>query len=310
MDRINGFTFLMGKNENQGFADEKAKQSMKLLKECTGSNTVTLAFIAYQETAFSEVIDFTGNHMPLDDEVREMIRYAHALDMQVILKPMVDCRDGIWRARIDFFDIEEPCETSWRGWFAYYNAYITHYALIAEEEQCEMLLIGCELIQSERKELYWRELIKKVREIYKGMVSYNTDKYQENHVKWWDALDAISSSGYYPIGEWDENLKRIEDVVVKYKKPFFFAECGIPCRTGSRYVPNDWTFEGDLNQKEQEDYYKVMFEKIRKYSFVQGQVGWAWYAILPEEPAKDDDYSVYGKPACEVIRRYYTDGQI
>lgn len=310
MDRINGFTFLMGSNERQGFADDKAKQSMKLLKECTGSNTVTLAFIAYQETAFSEEIDFTGSHMPTDDEVKEMIRYAHALDMQVILKPMVDCKDGIWRARIDFFDIEEPCETSWRGWFTHYNAYITHYAAIAEEEQCEMLLIGCELVQSERKELYWRKLIKKVRAIYKGMISYNTDKYQEDHVKWWDALDAISSSGYYPIDAWDENLKRIEEVVVKYKKPFFFAECGIPCRTGSRYVPNDWTFEGELNQKEQEEYYRIMFEKIRKYSYVQGQVGWAWYAILPKESAKDDDYSVYGKPACEVIRRFYTEGQI
>ena len=306
MERMNGFTFLMGRNENQGFADEKAKNSMRLLKECTGSNTVTLAFIAYQETAYSEEIDFTGSHMPTDDEIREMIRYAHSLGMWVILKPMVDCKDGTWRARIDFFDIEEPCETTWRGWFSHYDDYITHYAAIAEDEQCEMLLIGCELVQSERNEFYWRRLIKKVREIYKGSISYNTDKYQESHVKWWDALDFISSSGYYPIDSWDENLNRIEKIVTRHKKPFFFAECGIPCRKGSRFVPNDWAFQGELDQSEQEYYYQVMFEKLAQYPFVKGQVGWAWYAVLPEEPEKDDDYSVYGKPACRVIHDYYT----
>ena len=31
----------------------------------------------------------------------------------------------------------------------------------------------------------------------------------------------ISSSGYYPIDQWEQELDRIERVVQKFKKPFF-----------------------------------------------------------------------------------------
>ena len=39
---------------------------------------------------------------------------------------------------------------------------------------------------------------------YHGLVSNNTDKYQEDHVSWWDCVDVISSSGYYPIDQWEQ----------------------------------------------------------------------------------------------------------
>ena len=66
------------------------------------------------------------------------------------------------------------------------------------------------------------------RQVYHGLLTYNTDKYQEEMVTWWDALDVISSSGYYPIDKWDENFRRIKAVADAFDKPFFFAECGIP----------------------------------------------------------------------------------
>lgn len=54
-------------------------------------------------------------------------------------------------------------------------------------------------------------------------MSYNTDKYQEEHVTWWDAVDVISSSGYYPIHDWENQLDRIERVVKNIKNRSF---CG------------------------------------------------------------------------------------
>lgn len=59
---------------------------------------------------------------------------------------------------------------------------------------------------------------------YHGLVSYNTDKYQEDHVSWWDCVDVISSSGYYPIDQWEQELDRIEKTVLKYRKPFFLPK--------------------------------------------------------------------------------------
>jgi len=43
----------------------------------------------------------------------------------------------------------------------------------------------------------------------------------------------ISSSGYYPVDKWEQELNRIEKTVLKYQKLFFFAEAGCMSRKGS-----------------------------------------------------------------------------
>ena len=79
-----------------------------------------------------------------------MIHYAKSLDLNVILKPMVNVSDGTWRAHINFFDMDVPCEPKWSDWFKSYNDFILHYADIAEETGCEMFVIGCELVNADR----------------------------------------------------------------------------------------------------------------------------------------------------------------
>ena len=103
-----------------------------------------------------------------------------------------------------------------------YSLFQLHYARIAEETRCEMFIAGCEMVMTEHREAEWRKVIESIRSVYNGPVSYNTDKYQEDHVKWWDCVDVISSSGYYPENDWENQLDRIERVVNKFQKPFFF----------------------------------------------------------------------------------------
>lgn len=306
MEIIKGFTFRLEKSKKQAFSGEETKESIRLLKQSTAIDTVVLAIVALQDTPHSESIDYQGSHMPKDEELVEIIEYIKSLGLRVILKPMVNCRDGVWRAHINFFDKEVPCEPKWSNWFRSYYEYQLHYARIAEETNCEMLIIGCELVQTERKEKYWRGLIKEIRNSYRGLITYNTDKYQEEEVKWWDALDVISSSGYYPINQWDKNLDRIEKVVKKYQKPFFFAECGCPSREGSSYIPNDWTHVGELDLEEQSDYYTMMFEKCKNRKWMKGYVCWDWTSNMMEDPIINAGYSVFGKPASNVIHHFYS----
>lgn len=61
----------------------------------------------------------------------------------------------------------------------------------------------------------------------------------------------ISSSGYYPIDQWEQELDRIEKTVLKYRKPFFFAEAGCMSRKGSGMVPSNWELQGELRLEEQ-----------------------------------------------------------
>lgn len=311
MEFMKGYTFLMRENEKVPFAGAETKKSLHVLKDCTGCDTIILAVGALQEHPQSETVEFRGSHIPTDDELRTVVGFARELGLRIILKPMLNCRNGVWRAHINFFDKEVPCEPKWSKWFESYSEYLLHYADLAEELCCEMLVIGCEMVQTERKEAYWRSLVAKIRKRYTGLLTYNTDKYQEEEVKWWDCLDVISASGYYPQSKWEENLDRIEAVVKRYQKPFFFAECGCMCREGCEEVPNDWTFTGKSNIQVQADYVRNMFQHCSRRSWIDGYGFWAWVNdINLEEEEKDDGYGVYGKPSCQVIRDFYTQNKI
>jgi hypothetical protein len=306
MNFIKGFTF--GWDSRRGdFLKEEARESLRLMQERTASDTVIIAISALQETAHTTDIDYSGEHMVSDEELVGMINYAKALGLRVILKPTVNCKDGTWRAHINFFDLDVPCEPKWSDWFKSYTTYQKHYAEIAEQTGCEMLIVGCEMVQTERRADDWRALIHEVRNVYRGLVSYNTDKYQENQVTFWDAVDVISSSGYYPTGEWEQELDRIEKVVKQYDKPFFFAEAGCPSRTGSSQIPNDWGHIGDVNLEEQARFYEDMFQACDRYGFVEGFGLWDWNSLLHplDEAGTHDGYGVYGKPAEQVIFDYY-----
>lgn len=306
MEYIKGFTFGWGAKRGD-FRKPEVKESLRLMKERTASNYVIFALAATQDTAFSTEVIYHGAHMVSDDELREMIDYARTLDLKVMLKPTVNPSDGTWRAHINFFDLDVPCEPKWKDWFQSYTAYQMHYARIAEEKQVEMVIAGCEMVQTERREQEWRQLINDLRTVYHGLITYNTDKYQEANVEWWDAVDVISSSGYYPLGDWQNQLDRIEAIIKPYNKPFFFAEAGCPSRTGSSQIPNAWTLEGEVNLEEQKRFYEDMFEQTSKRDWIKGFGLWDWKAILyPEKEAHlDKDYAVFGKPAEQVIRQFY-----
>ena len=214
---------------------EEAKESLVKMKERTGADFVILAPGAVQATPISEEIDFRSERTMTDAELIDTIRQAKSLGLRVALKPTVNCADGTWRGHIHFFDVDVPCEPKWGNWFASYTAFQLHYAKIAEEEGCELFIAGCEMVMTEIREKEWRKLIADIREVFHGPVSYNTDKYQEGHVNWWDAVDVISSSGYYPADNWENQLDRIEAVVKKFDRPFFFAEAACQRRVPRQF---------------------------------------------------------------------------
>lgn len=306
LEFIKGFTFAPFAIKGS-YLKEKAFLSLNNLKERTGTNFIILVPNGLQDTPQSEEICYTSNSTISDEELKSFILYAKKIGLKVALKPTVNCKNGTWRAHINFFDEEVPCEPKWSRWFLSYTDFQLHYAHIAEETGCDMFIAGCEMVMSEHREAEWRNLISHIRNVYHGPISYNTDKYQEHNVKWWDCVDIISSSGYYPISDLEKELDRIEKVVKKYNKPFFFAEAGCMSTKGSSLVPNNWNLEGDIDLKEQALWYKTLFEASLKRSFIKGFAMWDWaWNQYPVNRAKNHKgYEVYGKPAEKVIKTYY-----
>lgn len=306
MQFIKGVTFAAFSHRGSLEAKE-ARESLKNLKEKTGANFITIVPNGLQETPQSQEISYTSEATVSDEELISMIHFAHDLELRVALKPTVNCKNGTWRAHINFFDKDVPCEPKWSNWFAAYTDFQLHYAAIAEKTDCEMFLAGCEMVMSERREAEWRKLISDIKSVYSGPVSYNTDKYQEDNITWWDCVDIISSSGYYPLNNWEQQLDRIEAVVKKYNKPFFFAECGCMSTEGSSLEPNNWSLRGNINLKEQADWYTAMFEACKKRPWVEGFClwDWAWKQYPACKAATNGGYDIYEKPAQAVVKKYY-----
>ncbi len=289
------------------WATPAAAESMRLMTERVGTTWTCVAFAAWQDTAFSTEVKFREAPTVTDDEVVWAIREAKALGQRVILKPILNVTDGTWRAHINFFDVDVPCEPKWSEWFASFTEFIVHYARIAQSEGAEMFCVGCEMVQTDRRADEWRAVVAAVREVYSGIVTYNCDKYQESNVTWWDAVDVISSSGYYPIDDWDAQLDRIEGVVRREGKAFFFMEAGAMSREGSQHLPNSWTLDGAISQEAQRDWYEAMFAACDRRDWVGGWVLWDWKANLYPlaEAGEDGEYALYGKLAERTVAERY-----
>lgn len=306
MDFMHAYTF--GFCEKQGFTQGVSwKESLRLLALSTGCNAVILPVCAWQDHTYSTAIDSIHQDVMSAEDVKNVCRYARELGLKVILKAMVNCRDGYWRAYIRFFDQEVPVEPGWRDWFKAWTEHACNVAVMAEENHADMLCIGCEMVGTDHREQEWRELIHKVRNIYAGKLTYNCDKYQEDHVSWWDAVDVISSSGYYPIDDLDRQFSRIQNAAEKAGKPFMFMECGCPARFGSEKRPNDWNYGQGVSPETQEKWYRAFLNAVARYPFVRGTGWWDWPAtrLYPEYAGKDHNgYCTWGKPANKLIRGF------
>lgn len=290
------------------WATPAAAESMRLMTQRLRTNTACIALCGWQDTAFSTEVKFRDAPTVTDAEVVWAIREAKSLGQQVVLKPILNVTDGTWRAHINFFDVDVPCEPKWSDWFASYTEFIVHYARIAQAEGVEIFCVGCEMVQTDRRADEWRAVVAAVREVYGGIVTYNCDKYQEANVTWWDAVDVISSSGYYPEGDWESQLDRIEAVVRREGKPFFFMEAGAMSTEGSQHLPNSWTLEGDVSQQAQRSWYEAMFAACDRRDWVRGWVLWDWKANLYalEDAASDPEYALYGKLAEATVAERFS----
>lgn len=295
-----------------GVADDwrspAAAESMTAMAEL-GVNWVTIAYSVDQPDAHSTSLMLDAERVVSDDDIRAAVARARTLGLKVCLKPVVNCADGTWRAYISFLTPDVPGEPTWADWFATYSAWITDAARLAAELDVEMLCVGCEMVMSDGQEELWRALIADVRAVYGGLVTYNCDKYQEDRVSWWDAVDVISSSGYYPTGTWEQHLDRIEAVVRREGKPFCFLEAGCPSRTGSPARPNDWNLQGAPDEDAQAGYLDEMLTAVASRPWVGGLMLWDWPAVLypADRASEDDDYCMYAKKGAEVVAARYRD---
>lgn len=249
--------------------------------------------------------------------ILKTIDYAHTHDIKVMLKPQIWSHSG-WIGD-QAFDTEKE----WLDWEKHYTEFIMFFADIAAQHDVEMLCIGTELKQHIRfRPEYYKQLIPKIREIYCGKLIYsaNWDSYAE--VPFWDQLDYIGLSAYFPLSEkntpkitdlkksWRPICRKLNELSKAQGKKIVFTEFGYLSVDGAG--GRTWELEKNvhnlkINEQAQAACYQALFDVFSKEDYWGGGFLWKWFPLgMGGEGYNAKDYTPQGKEAENVLKDWYT----
>ncbi len=303
--------------------------SLQILKD-TNVEWITLVPFAGQEDYDSPNLRYNRRRGNSPDElerrnqrwVRQMI-LAKDLGFKLFLKPhiwMHDPRDGKWRS-----DIYPSSQENWETWSADYRAFILNYATLAEDANADMFCIGTELTRMTlEKPVFWKDLIKEVKTVYSGQLTYAANWYQEyDHISFWDDLDYIGIQAYFPltnnknpalevlIDAWENKLSGLSKLSHETQRPILFTEIGYKSSANAAIEPWTWIdYGGDDNLEPsditQANCYKAVFETVWKQEWFAGMHLWQWRSDGRDRHGnKNIDFTPQGKIAQDVIAEGY-----
>ncbi len=249
-----------------------------------------------------------------DDSVKATIAQAHALGMRVLLKPHLWIRDGEAMERFN--------EEQWQQWFLEYERFIVHFAELARDAHADGLCIGNELKHTSKYAAPWRTIIHRVRQTYAGPLTYGANFDEVMQVPFWDAVDWIGVSGYFPlvdapapdhdalVSAWQPIASQLEALSRKHRRPVLFTEIGYRSADGAAWRQWELPRNAPLNLDVQRVAYEAFFEAMWPRPWVLGVYPWKWFSYPNHSGPSNNDYEIENKPAAEVIRRFYTSAAI
>ena len=95
----------------------------------------------------------------------------------------------------------------------------------------------------------WRRLIARVREVFKGPLTYSANFDGYARIRFWDALDVIGISAYFPLTDerdpsaerlaaaWDDIMTPLEAFARKQNRRVVFTEIGYPAVSSAAARP-------------------------------------------------------------------------
>jgi hypothetical protein len=210
-----------------------------------------------------------------------------------------------------------------------------HYALVGELVRAEVYSLGAnmgevartepwtlgpdeQMIQEKREE--WRQLIAKLRPIFRGGLTYSARFPAEAvMVSFWEELDFVGlhlfprvSAEASPADEDIERVVRLEltqavGLGIQWNRPVLLLEAGFPSRAESWETP--WIPRGPLDHAEQLRYFTVLSDVLTAgfdgAEMLAGIYLWNWHVDPLVGGAEDDGFTLQGKPVESVLPRFF-----
>jgi hypothetical protein len=317
-NKLGGMTFAHeGYRVHNGYGGEKIKPSLDSLSEL---NVNALAIVPYtsmrdpnKPTSLSISSSAGGEN---DWATICSAREAQKRGWFVLLKPQIWVGGGHWPGDVDFATEEE-----WDTFFDNYTYWIMHYALLAEQEKIGGLCLGTELVKTTLKHPErWREVIRKVRKVYGGQLTYAANWGEEfEGFTFWDDLDAIGLNSYYPISESDAPIdeellagarrwmKLAAEVSQKTDRPLWLTEVGYRSVTNAWKNPHAESGDRPADAEAQARCYRAMLTAAGETPELSGMFLWKWPSYLGRRSGRhqEKEFCIGGKPAAQELGAFY-----
>ncbi len=304
---------------NSDFGSSNYKTSLKNFANL-GGNQVTLVVPLYQSNIYSTDVR-AGWNTPTDESLASGVKYAKSLGMKTAIKVFGDAQDGNWRAFID------PSDRA--GWFYNYSMNLKKYASIAQAEGVDMFVMGTEMINMTSSKHnpsntgYWKSMIKDVRSVYAGQVTYganwdNVNYNEKDYIEFFGDLDVIGLSAYFhltqsqnpSVGElvnaWDSiSNSQIKTMADKYKKPIIFTEFGYKSMDKAFVDPGDSSISSGFNENNQANGYEAMFSYFSDKSYMKGVQIWDWQVNPNAGGQGNIDFTPQNKKTEQVMKKWF-----
>lgn len=246
---------------------------------------------------------------------KQYISELHKKNIKIMLKPQI----WVWNGEFTG-DIFMKSESDWKILEDSYAKYILDYAKLANEVKAEIFCIGTELeLFIKYRPNYWTDLIKKIRSIYSGKLTYaaNWDEYRR--VPFWHELDYIGIDAYFPVSNmqtptvedcikgWQVHKTIIRRYSEQFKKPILFTEFGYRSMdfTGKEPWQSDYKIKS-FNLQGQTNATQALFEEFWNEEWFAGGFIWKWFHEQNNiDGNTDNQFTPQNKPVEEIIREHY-----
>jgi len=279
-----------------------------------GADTILISNAGTQEHAGSETFQIDPKITPTPDEWQQIFKIAHDNGLRVILMPIIllsEPRGNEWRGVIN--------PPSWDEWFKQYQEFLLHFARIAAKGKVEVMTVGSELISTEKYTDNWRKIIREIRKVYPGKISYSGNWDHYKHVEFWDELDLIGMTSYYKLSPKPnpglesliEAWKPIKRGILRWQKnigkPLLFTEVGWCSQEGASVEPWNYYYKQTATKaghEEQRRNYRAFIETWKETPQVGGIIWWEWNDT--NGGIEDYNYTPKGKPAEAELQLWFS----
>ena len=308
--KINGLSFVASRDK----IDTTHTNSVLKVQ----SNYVALMPFGFIKELSAPKITHNTNRQWFGETKRGLLQYAKEFQtkgVKVMVKPQI----WVWKGEFTG-NIEMDSEEKWTILEQSYSKFIFTYAKASQEINADILCIGTELEKFvKNRPKYWQKLIREIRKIYKGKLTYAANWDEFKRVPFWGEIDFIGVDAYFPLSDkksptvkeleigWIPHKEEIIEVQKKFSKPILFTEFGY--RSVDFNAVKPWEsnrVEGSVNLQAQVNGLQAIHNQFWKEDWFAGGFVWKWFHRHDEVGGlKNNRFTPQNKPAEDLIRILY-----